>query len=220
MLLYIKTIWQILMTICIWQFIISSIVNEVIKTISRQFFFLRKDFEHTKSIKTQNKQLPPLLCAKNYCLCCFLFTCFFGFFCWLVLSCFAFLNAQHLFVKKKNWLEIVLITSFTMLVTCTPINLPIDSLFVHTYFYMWSFARVSSFYENLFYLWESLLIVRISVICVNLCLYENKHAYESHHLKQIFYHQNMIMIFCWFRMFQSHVFCFGFFSFCVWLFSC
>ena len=93
--------------------------------LSRQFqdnlFFLRKDFEHTKSIKTQNKQLPPLLCAKNYCLCCFLFTCFFGFFCWLVLSCFAFLNAQHLFVKKKNWLEIVLITSFTMLVTCTPI---------------------------------------------------------------------------------------------------
>ena len=41
--------------------------------------------------------------------------------------------------------------------------------------------------ENPFLLWESF---GISIICVNLCLYENKQAYECHHLKQIFYHQN------------------------------
>ena len=43
-------------------------------------------------------------------------------------------------------------------------------------------------------------------------------VYKHHHLKQIFYHQNMIMIFCWFHMFQFHVFSFKFFSFCAWLF--
>ena len=42
--------------------------------------------------------------------------------------------------------------------------------------------------------------------------------YKHHHLKQIFYHQNIIMIFCWFHMFQFHVFSFKFFSFCAWLF--
>ena len=30
--------------------------------------------------------------------------------------------------------------------------------------------------------------------------------HESHHLKQIFYHQNIIMIFCWFCMFPFYVF--------------
>ena len=43
-----------------WHFV-SSIVNEAIKTISSQFFlfFLREDFEPTKSTKTQNKRFPP-----------------------------------------------------------------------------------------------------------------------------------------------------------------
>ena len=220
MLLYIKTIWQILMTICIWQFIISSIVNEVIKTISRQFIFFTKRFWAYKKHQNAKQTTSPFVVREKLLPLLFFVHLFFWLFLLVSFELFCIFECSKSFRKKKNWLEIVLITSFTMLVTCTPINLPIDSLFVHTYFYMWSFARVSSFYENLFYLWESLLIVRISVICVNLCLYENKHAYESHHLKQIFYHQNMIMIFCWFRMFQSHVFCFGFFSFCVWLFSC
>ena len=91
-----------------------------------------------------------------------------------------FLYSQNLFAKKLDWLEIFLTASFTILLTCTPINHAIDNLFVRTYFYLWSSVRISSFYENLFY---SLLSVRISfywenlsgisIICVNLCLYEN-----------------------------------------------
>ena len=46
------------------------------------------------------------------------------------------------------------------------------------------------------HLWESIF----------LSLYENKQAYQYHYLKQIFYHQNMIMIFCRFPMFPFYVF--------------
>ena len=66
------------------------------------------------------------------------------------------LYAQNFFVKK-----IVLITWFTIFRTCTPINPPIEDLFARTYFYLWSSVRISYFYENLIYLWESLLILRI-----------------------------------------------------------
>ena len=55
-----------------------------------------------------------------------------------------------------------------------------------------------------FYLWEPTLIndhlweyFRTSSCFYNLC--ENKQAYERYHLIYIFYHQNMIMIFCWLR---------------------
>ena len=86
--------------------------------------------------------------------------------------------------------------------------------------------------ENLFFfviiflnpsdLWKSLLIY--DHLCESLrtsfcffSLYENKQAYEYCHLKQIFYHQNMIMIFSWLWIFQFCVFYCEFFSFCVWL---
>ena len=141
---------------------------------------------------------------------------------WFVLRFGAFCAINLFWKKNINSLEIVLITSNTILLACTPINPPIENLFVRTDFYLWSSVRISSFLwesflifficENLFLLWESF---RITVICVNLCLYENKQVCESHHLKQIFYHQNTIIIFCWFRMFQVCVFYFGFFSFYV-----
>ena len=47
----------------------------------------------------------------------------------------------------------------TILLTCTPINSPIEGVFVRSYFYLWSSVRISSFYENPF---ESFLFVRIS----------------------------------------------------------
>ena len=97
-----------------------------------------------------------------------------------------------------------------------PLNAPIKNLFVRTYFYLWSCVTISSFYENLF---ESFLPERIYFFS----LYENKQAYEYHRLKRIFCHQKQIMIFCWFHMFRLvsfYVFCFKFFSFCTWLFSC
>ena len=117
------------------------------------------------------------------------------------------------FLRSKSFRKkIVLIASFTILLTCTPINPPIKNLYVRTYFYLWSSVRISSFYENFFLLWESFVI---SIIFVNLCLYENKQVYEYHHLKKNFYHQNTTMIYCWFRMFQVLFFYFEFFSFYV-----
>ena len=62
---------------------------------------------------------------------------------------------------KINSLETVLITSFTILLTCTPINPPIEGLFVRTYFDLWSSLRISFFMRIFFnpsYLWESLYL--------------------------------------------------------------
>ena len=134
----------------------SSIVNGIIRTILSQFFFSEKilGVQKTPKLKTNNfHPLRSFYARKKHCLYCFLFVYLFIFllvgFGW-----FAFLCTQKLFVKK-SLLEIVLITSFTILLMCTPINPPIENLFVHTYFYMWSSVRTSSFYDNLF---ESLLI--------------------------------------------------------------
>ena len=93
--------------------------------------------------------------------------------------------------KEINWLEIVLIASYTLLLTCTPINPPIENLFAHIYFHLRPSVRMS--FENLFHLW-------FDFIWSFLSFHENKKAYEYHCLKQIFYHQNTIMIFCWFDM--------------------
>ena len=104
------------------------------------------------------------------------------------------------FARSKSFRKkIVLIASLTILLTCTPINPSIKNLYVRTYFDLWSSVRIFSFHENFFLLWESFVI---SIIFVNLCLYENKQVYEYHHLKKTFYHQNTTMIYCWFRMFQ------------------
>ena len=92
--------------------------------------------------------------------------------------------------------------------------------------HMWKFLLLwESFWifficENFFLLWESF---GISIICVNLIflsLYENKLAYECHHLKQIFHHQNTIRIivdficskFIFFTLNSSHFFSGYFFS--------
>ena len=133
-------------------------------------------------------------------------------------KCPLVLILQNLFVKRKiNRLKIALITSYTILLTCTPINPPIENLFVCTYFYLCESLIISEnlflfmiISENLFYSWSSVKIYFLS-------LYENKLVYESNYLKQIFYHQNTIMIFCWFRIFQFYLFCPEFISFCVWL---
>ena len=87
-------------------------------------------------------------------------------------------------------------------------------LSICTYSYFWELIRIceNRFFtvricENIFHLWKSNFL--------NLC--ENKQAYKHHHLTCIFYHQNMIMIFCWVHMFQFYNSKFEFFSFCVWL---
>ena len=131
----------------------------------------------------------------------------------VILRLYAFVRSKY-FRRKKNCIETVLITSFTLLLTCILINPPTQ---------VFLFVTIC---ENLLFLWESFWIF---FICVNLLFYdrlcesifvtpyENKQAYESDHLKQIFYHQNTIMIFCWLPKFPFYVFYFEFFSFCVWV---
>ena len=108
------------------QFLVteSSIVNEAIRTILGLFifFFLRKDFERHKHVTSKNqvtkqkwankKQQRQQFFAstkisKRVKIICFLFWCFFS-------------RAKSF--CKKNRPEIALITSFTILLTCTPIN--------------------------------------------------------------------------------------------------
>ena len=83
---------------------------------------------------------------------------------------------------------------------------------VHAYFYLWeslllydhlwesSWSSVRICVESLY---ESLYLLKV-FICES--LYENKQVNEYHDLKQFFYHQNTLMIFYWFRMFQFFLF--------------
>ena len=140
--------------------------------LSRQFqaclfiyFFLRKDFAGTKHVTSKNqitkqnwaniKQQRQQFFArtktsKRVKIVYFAFWCFF--------------YTQRFFVKKINWLEVVLRTSIRILLACTSINPSMGNLFVRTYFYLWSSVRISSFHENIF---ESFLSVRISFFCEN-----------------------------------------------------
>ena len=143
---------------------------------------------------------------KNHCLCCFLFTCF-CFISWFLLD-LHFCALKIFSLKKTGW-KLFWEPQIQYYWRVPPLNPPIQNLFVRTYFYLQSSVGVSSFYENLF---ESFLSVRVSFSCENLfeslLLYndlwesifflsfcENKQVYESHHLKQIFWHQKQIMIF-------------------------
>ena len=89
---------------------------------------------------------------------------------------------------------------YALFIICNHLRIFFKSLnpffVVRTSFKSFLSVRISSFYGNplnLFYLWESLLLFYF--IYFFLSLYENNPAYEYHHLKQIFYHQNTIMIF-------------------------
>ena len=123
--------------------IVSSIVNEAINTISsRIIFFLRKDFERTKTQINQHQPTKTKISKQK--------TTKATVFCthktveegrnrskrveimFWVLVLFVRSKSFH----KKNWLEIVLIASYTILVICTPINPPIEGFFVRTYFYL------------------------------------------------------------------------------------
>ena len=134
-------------------------------------------------------------------------------FCYLLLARFAFLCTQTFFTKNWNCLNKLMYYT-TDLYAAQPAY---REFICKHLFFLWSLVSISSFYGNLFYLWESLLIARISIICVNLCLYENKQTYKYQHLKQIFFHQKQIMMFSWFQMFQVCVFYFELFLFYVWI---
>ena len=195
---------------------------EVIKTISIQFFFTKKfwakrkgpkckanDFTLLRSFAMQN-----IFAFVVFCLLNFVLLVDFGLI-------YVFVRLKSFPKKRINWLETVLITSFTILLTCPP-SIHLSSLYFHAFVcicnHLWeSFLFHENYFSivrTLFYLWE------LSFICENLCPYENKKVYEYHHLKQILYHRNMTMIFCWFPMFQVCVFYFEIISFHAWLFFC
>ena len=101
------------------------------------FFFYEKVLTVKNAPKRKTNDFHPLrtFCAhKKCCLCCLVFVqfCFLGEF--FLVS--VFLRSKPFRQKKRtNRLEVVLITSFTILLTCAPINPPIENLFVLTYFY-------------------------------------------------------------------------------------
>ena len=77
--------------------------------------------------------------------------CFFGLFVLFMLfmcvksSC----NKKIIIIIIKRF-KIALIVSFTLLLTCIPLDPPIENLFVHIHFYLWeSFFHVSC--KNLFF---------------------------------------------------------------------
>ena len=99
------------------EFGLSSIVNEAIKTISSQFIFFTKRFwvrKKHQSAKQTTFTLLEDLYAKNCYLCCFLFA-FFLF--WKVVFGLICVFVRSKSFHKKNWLEIVLIASFTILLS-------------------------------------------------------------------------------------------------------
>ena len=92
--------------------------------------------------------------------------------------------------KKKNRFEIVLISSIYYTTDVYPYQPAYWEFFC---IHLFLFAIIC---ENLFF------------ICGFLSLYENKQAYKYHHLEQIFYHQNTIMIFCWYFIIYVPNLCF------------
>ena len=64
-----------------------------------------------------------------------------------------------------------------------------NMVFRAVYFYLRSSVRIS-FFMRIFFVCENLFLLREpfgnSIICVNLCLFENKQAYKFHHLKKSF----------------------------------
>ena len=75
-------------------------------------------------------------------------------------------------------------------------------LLIFTYMDLFSYARIYYQLYILILICQNLL--KIFLASYSLC--ENKQVYKHHHLKQIFYNQNMIIMFCWICMFQFYFF--------------
>ena len=90
--------------------------------LSEQLFY-EKNFDRKKAPKRKTN-VDLIFCLLNFIL-------LVGF-----RLVYIFVRLKSFRKKKINCLEIVLITSHTKLRTCTPINPPIENLFVRTYFYL------------------------------------------------------------------------------------
>ena len=90
--------------------------------LSEQLFY-EKNFDRKKAPKRKTN-VDLIFCLLNFFL-------LVGF-----RLVYIFVRLKSFRKKKINCLEIVLITSYTKLLTCTPINPPIENLFVRAYFYL------------------------------------------------------------------------------------
>ena len=160
----------------------SSIVNEVIKTISNQFIFFHEKFLSVQKHVTSKNELTNqkineqkttkatiLLCAQKLLRGWKIFVCVLGLF-----------VRSKFFCKKKtkkNKLEIVLITSFAILLTCTPTNPSIENYFStnfgtnfvvpHFYLYTLIFICQNLFSMIILNLFSKFILI---FICVHLFL--------------------------------------------------
>ena len=117
------------------------------------------------------------------------------------------------FRKKKKEFKTALITSFTLLPTSSYYKH--EFVLITVFFNYHNLLYYNLFYYNIFY--HNLFYRNIFESPYNLrhYLYVNKPTYEFHHLRHIFYCQNMTKIFCQFHKLLICVFYFEFFSFCV-----
>ena len=104
-----------------------------------QFFFKKSKINNFPPLRGFCVQKPV---AFVFCSLIFVLLVVFGLICIFVRSRF-FCN------KKVSRSEIVLVTSFIILLACT-LSTHLTRLFVRTYFYLWSSVTISSFYEDLF----------------------------------------------------------------------
>ena len=115
-----------------WTAHISNIVFEVIRTISSLPIFYEKILSVKKAPKRTTNNFYSL---RSFCACQKIMSLFF--FVHLFLFCWLFFWLWRVFVRLKlsckkviiNRLEIVLITSNTILVRCTPIYHPTENYF-------------------------------------------------------------------------------------------
>ena len=126
--------------------------------LSRQFrtffLFFKKILSVKKVPKPKTNDFHPLrsscTCKKTvamvvFCSVIFVFVGWFWFIC-------VFVRSKSFCKKNINWLGIVLIASFTILLKSTPIKPLMENLLVRTYFDLRSSVRISSLYDNLSYL--------------------------------------------------------------------
>ena len=182
------------------------------------YFFLRKEFERTKTTKIQNKWFPPshkFLCVQKLLPLLF----FVRIFLFLLVNvCFwVFSYAQNLFVKKKvNRLEIVSIASIHYTTDVYPPQPAYWGLYLHAFificdhlweslfflkiflnpFYLWELFWILFIFKNLFFLWksfESFLSVRTASFLIRTSFIFFLSLYEN---KPTYEFHHLKQIFC------------------------
>ena len=100
--------------------------------------------------------------VKNRCLSCLVLA-YFCFVSWFLLAtCFCAREVFSSNKKKEAGLKLSWKTYFAILLACTPIELPVENLFVCTYFYLWLSVRIF-FFMRIF-----LNLFLFIIICENL----------------------------------------------------